>query len=190
MIRLKNILKEMAIPKAVYSQIQPTDRIIMSDDEEIIPRDTAQPAAASFKPRGLWYAIGTEWIDWVRDNMSHWESDHAFKLELDDSKILHLGKDMSFTEFEEKFGVKNYGMDVVTDIKWWKVKAYDAGRYSGIEIEHPWGPKPGHWERTWDISSGCIWRANAIKGINKINLVNDKPKYDASGIDTPGDPNM
>jgi len=172
MIKLIDILKEMAISKEIYGQIKPTDRIIMSHEEEIVPKDVSQSLSNSFKPRGLWYAIGTDWIDWVRDNMPDWETDHIFKLELDDSKILHLGKDMSYTEFEQLFGAdfRKYETNpVCTNIKWWKVKAYKGAKYSGIEIVHP-GGMMGSWERTWDISSGCIWRTNAIKGITKINL--------------------
>ena len=174
MIKLVDILKEMAVSKEVYGQIKPTDRIVMSHEEEIVPRDVAQSPSNSFKPRGLWYAIGTDWIDWVRNNAPEWETDHAFKLELDDSKILHLGKDMSYAEFEQLFGAdffpSNYGdYKSASNIKWWKVKAYDGGKYSGIEIKDPWGDI-GSWLRTWDISSGCIWRADAVKGITKLNL--------------------
>ena len=165
-------INEMAIPKEIYGQIKLTDRIIMSHEEEIVPKDVSQSLSNSFKPRGLWYAIGTDWIDWVRDNMPDWETDHTFKLELDDSKILHLGKDMSYAEFEQLFGAdffpSNYGdYTDASNIKWWKVKAYNGGKYSGIEIENP-GGDIGSWLRTWDISSGCIWRANAVKNIIKI----------------------
>ena len=166
------LINEMAISKEIYGEINPDDKIIMSTEEEIIPKDVSQSPSNSFKPRGLWYAIGTEWVDWVRGNMPEWESDHIYKIELDDSKILHLGEDMSYAEFEQLFGAdfftSNYGdYKSPSNIKWWKVKAYDGGKYSGIEIKDPWGDIKS-WLRTWDISSGCIWRANAIKNIIKI----------------------
>ena len=98
------LINEMAISKEIYGEINPDDKIIMSTEEEIIPKDVSQSPSNSFKPRGLWYAIGTEWVDWVRGNMPEWESDHIYKIELDDSKILHLGEDMSYAEFEQLFG--------------------------------------------------------------------------------------
>jgi len=64
MIKLVDILKEMAVSKEVYGQIKPTDRIVMSHEEEIVPRDVAQSPSNSFKPRGLWYAIGTDFAGW------------------------------------------------------------------------------------------------------------------------------
>jgi hypothetical protein len=73
MIRLKPLLTEMPIHKTVYSQIGETDRIIMSAEPTITPRNVDQSKLAKWKPQGLWYAIGTEWIDWTRDNMPEWE---------------------------------------------------------------------------------------------------------------------
>jgi len=190
MIRLKSLLTEMPIHKPVYTQIGATDRIIMSHEKEIVPRDVAQSLSNSFKPRGLWYAIGTAWIDWVRDNMPNWEADYAHRVQVDESKILRLGEDMSYTEFEQLFGAdfRTYETNpVCTNIKWWKVKAYKGAKYSGIEIVHP-GGMMGSWERTWDISSGCIWRTNAIKSIELITLT--KTPATTDGIDTPNNPDM
>ena len=51
MIKLKDILKEMPIPnsKGIYGVIKPKDRIIMSDEEVITPRNTLQ-RKDGFKP--------------------------------------------------------------------------------------------------------------------------------------------
>ena len=176
MIKLVDILKEMAISKEIYGQIKPTDRIIMSPEETITPEYRLQPER-DFKPKGLWYAIGTEWYDWIESNMPKWldQYDYVHILELHPGSVIELGKDISYDEFEDLYGVKLYkNSDVVTDINWFDVQ-FDAkdGMYGqnkyGIEIINP-GGGAGSWERTWDISSGCIWDPKAIKSITKLNL--------------------
>jgi hypothetical protein len=173
MIKLKDILKEMPIPnsKGIYGVIKPKDRIIMSGEEVITPRNTLQ-IKDGFKPRGLWYAIGTEWWDWVNNEMPHWVDNYnfVFKLELHEDMILKLGHDMSFIEFEERYGINKYGDGVVSDINWFKVQA-DLMKENkwGIEIISPFG-MIGHWLRPWDISSGCVWGKKAIKDIVKIEI--------------------
>ena len=190
MIKLKSLLTEMPIHKLVYGQIGATDRIIMSAEPTITPRDTMQPIKAAWKPRGLWYAIGTEWIDWTRDNMPEWETDYAHRALVDTSKILRLGHDMTIQEFEHRFGAEYQTIEtapVCLAIHWWKVKAYKGAKYAGIEVVHPWGGI-GSWLRTWDISSGCIWNPAAIKSIETITLT--KTPATTDGIDTPNNPTM
>jgi len=190
MIKLKALLTEMPIHKKVYGQIGATDRIIMSNANQIIPQNVMQSRNASWKPRGLWYAIGTEWIDWVRDNMPEWEANYAHRALVDETKILRLGHDMSIEEFEHLFGANRQTYEtkpVCTAIHWWKVQTYKSAKYAGIEIVSPWG-MIGDWRRTWDISSGCIWSTKAIKSIELIALT--KTPATTDGIDTPDDPSM
>jgi hypothetical protein len=190
MIKLKTLLTEMPIHKKVYGQIGAPDRIIMSAEPTITPRNVDQPKRPAWKPRGLWYAIGTEWIDWTRDNMPEWETDYAHRAHVDESKILRLGHDMTIQEFESRFGAEHETIEtapVCTAIHWWKVKAYKGAKYAGIEVMHPWGGI-GSWLRTWDVSSGCIWNPAAIKSIETITLT--KTPATTDGIDTPDNPNM
>ena len=64
-------------------------RIIMSKESEInfIPTPLSKQKNG-FKPIGLWYGIGTSWIDWVISNMPDWECENIFEIKLDESKIL------------------------------------------------------------------------------------------------------
>ena len=173
MIKLNDMLKEMSIsnPKEIYGTIKPKDRIIMSGEEIITPRNTLQKKDG-FKPRGLWYALGSEWWDWVEREMPKWIDDYnfVFKLELHEDMILKLGHDMSHSEFEELYGIVKYGDDVVSDINWFKVQLdlMKENKY-GIEIIAPFG-FIGSWLRPWDISSGCVWGEKAIKDIVKIEI--------------------
>tara|TARA_R110002020_G_scaffold287847_1_gene503409 strand:+ start:223 stop:744 length:522 start_codon:yes stop_codon:yes gene_type:complete len=173
MIKLQDMLKEMSIsnPKEIYGTIKPKDRIIMSEEEIITPRNTLQKKEG-FKPRGLWYALGSEWWDWMEREMPKWIDDYnfVFKLELHEDMILKLGHDISHSEFEELYGIVKYGDGVVSDINWFKVQLdlMKENKY-GIEIIAPFG-SIGSWLRPWDISSGCVWGEKAIKDIVKIEI--------------------
>jgi len=173
MIKLQDMLKEMSIsnPKEIYGTIKPKDRIIMSGEEIITPRNTLQKKDG-FKPRGLWYALGSEWWDWMEREMPKWIDDYnfVFKLELHEDMILKLGHDISHSEFEELYGIIKYGDDVVSDINWFKVQLdlMKENKY-GIEIIAPFG-FIGSWLRPWDIPSGCVWGEKAIKDIVKIEI--------------------
>jgi len=160
--------------QAVYREMKkdPEGRYINTEDEEIefhpVPLGAQRVGP---KPKGLWYSFGSEWVDFARQQMPQWEDDHLFKIEIDERKILRLGADydMPYGKFEEKYAVKeikNKGTNIEyenVDIDWKRV----AKDYAGIEIQNPWG-QIGHWQRPWDVSSGCIWGDGVIKSIEKI----------------------
>ena len=155
------------------------EKLIFSHEKEIIPKNRTQTnCGTNWKPKGLWYSFGNDWIDWVKYNMPEWEENYPYthKIEIDRSKILVLGEDISYLEFEEKYGDYTYCYDsyswderkVPRGIKWLKVML-DLRKQDkhGIEIDCPFGPI-GSWLRTWDVPSGCIWGKRAIKSIKRI----------------------
>ena len=115
------------------------------------------------KPAGLWYAIGTAWIDWVESEMPEWMGDKFYKLETT-SKVLQIYDANKFETFS-----KTYAYDHATfsdNIDWIKVST----EYSGIEIA-PYRPEYRMnymWYYGWDIASGCVWKKDAISKIEKI----------------------
>ena len=146
-----------------------TDKIIMSSESVISPRDTIQ-IDSGWKPKGLWYSFGNEWIDWVEYNMPEWKEDNLHEIELDYDKILRLGIDMTFDSFESKYGKETFLRGSITEIDWSLVESYG---YHGIEIKHPWSKEIGNWLRTWDVSSGCIWNKKSIKSVNNLKQIKD-----------------
>ena len=151
--------------------IEESDNIIMSDEKIIKPRNISQKTAGfgkdgiGFKPKGLWYAFGSGWIDWVDGNMPEWKGKYLHKIQLDYRKILVLDK-YGWGKFEKKYGVSNKAWNDgrITDITWDYVQ--EDGWY-GIEVDDPYG-MIGTWERTWSVSSGCIWDKRAIKRIIRL----------------------
>ena len=108
----------------------------------------------NMKPKGLWYGIGSSWIDWVRSEMPEWETDQAYVLDLNKSNMLIIRSYEELIAFDEKYSKGPM-------INWSNV-AYD---YDGIEIS-PYIQKARFelmWYYAWDIASGCIWGENVVK---------------------------
>lgn len=127
-----------------------------------------QPIEPYHKPKGLWYAIGTEWIDWVKNEMPHWEGDYLYKIEVNPSKILFIKNKEELLSFSSRYSVINQDSDLMGAIDWKSV----AEKYSGIEISpYQFNLKYNiTWYYTWDVASGCIWKQDGIKNIKRISV--------------------
>ena len=168
---IKNLLRENLLSEVsddVYEIIKtqyPNARITMEprasiNNDKIIYSPVEQPNKPMAKPFGLWYAIGTEWIDWVKDNMPEWERDHAFVLDIDKSRLLQINTYYDLQSFDEEFGVEGYYID------WGRV----SEKYGGIEIA-PYIYQARYemlWYYGWDVASGCIWGPNMVKNSKLI----------------------
>jgi hypothetical protein len=165
--RLLNEVHQMdEVGKEVYQYVRdnPEKRFIMSEEDIINFRDQNEQEVSD-KPNGLWYAVGSEWIDWVRNEMPEWETDNVFEIKINDDKILKISTYDDIFEFTKKYGRKDYGFLM---INWNKV----SQDYSGIEIVPFIRPasRKLNWYYTWDIASGCIWRGDGIKSIKKVKF--------------------
>lgn len=145
-------------------------RIIMSKDSEINFKFTPiSKQNNSFKPLGLWYGIGTSWIDWVRGNMPDWEYDNIFEIKIDESKILKINNIKILKEFTSEY---NVSLDD-TKLSSSNFKLIDWSKFcvckGGIEID-PFIITSLYdiWISTWDVESGCIWDDDVIYKISKI----------------------
>lgn len=165
MISLKNIVLENQY------NIQPTDRIIMAR-KDILPLKfpVVQNNWYAGKPNGLWYAIGTEWLDWIESEMPHWKGNVLYKIEINPQSMCMIKTKEQFLNFNKKYSEsRKYGVSVSDkhkDINWGRV----AEDYSGIEIA-PYRSEFRHkylWYYGWDVASGCIWKRDGVKNINKI----------------------
>ncbi len=164
---IKKILKE-EIDKSLISRIGVNDKIHISKVDDLkfknVPINEQQ---IHFKPKGLWYALGTEWVDFVESAMFTREevSDmlkHTYDIKTNDSKILTIGMENEYL-FLEKYGVENDSDAMDVD---WKSVASD---WSGVEILINPRELNERWLwSTWDIPSGCIWDISGIKSITHI----------------------
>lgn len=161
--------------------IHPEDRIIMAK-RDILPLHfpVEQRDRPDQKPRGLWYAIGTEWIDWVEHEMPEWMGSNFYKIEIDESKILFLKSSYDMMKFTLNYSptpekMSGFSIDIS------KMALFDkmyidwelvAKQYSGIEIS-PYRYQDRHrymWYYGWDVASGCIWNKDAIIRVHKISI--------------------
>lgn len=139
-------------------------RIVMSDK----PMDTdfqVQQTNDHHKPRGLWYAFGGAWIEWMSGEMPEWlgRYDYIYVIEVDDSKLVKVSID-NVKEFSEKY---NSGNQIDRNqVDWNQV----AGDFCGFEAPPPyrkgWGVPL--WWNTIDIPSGCIWDSSCITSFRRI----------------------
>jgi hypothetical protein len=139
-------------------------RVIMSKEEEITFKNSPNQENRR-KPIGLWYGIGSSWVDWIRYNQPSWEKDFIHIVDVDLSKMKVIRNNKQLIEFHNEYFIKDeFGGN---KIDWGKV----AEKYSGIEIS-PFIVRyysEIDWYYGWDVSSGCIWNSDAIKDIKKLN---------------------
>lgn len=172
---IKNMLREAFVPRVVnevsketylrIKRLYPKSRLIMSHEPEITFREKPHQDI-EFKPNGLWYGIGTAWIDYARDVFPHREQEHMFKIDVDESQMLFIRNLEDMEAFEQKYGVKS-DSSYYTYIDYVRV----AQDYGGIEIAPYLGAAYGKhlWYSSWDVPSGCIWRKGVITKITRIS---------------------
>lgn len=130
--------------------------------------------AVLWKPKGLWYALGTGWIDWCISEMPQWlHNTNAFRLKIHADKILFINTLKKLEAFDKKYRQKGkYGIE---RINWLAI----AKKYHGVEIApHFWKRRYDFnfmWYSGWDVASGCIWNKDAIIRIEKIGKLRKQP---------------
>jgi hypothetical protein len=164
---IRKILKE-EIDKSVFNQVGNNDKIHISDSDNLTFKNVPineQPI--SYKPEGLWFSLGMEWIEFLigdewGHNMRDRIDDYLYLINTNDSTILTLGKENE-EQFLNKYGIRNKYDNM--DVDWSKV----ANDWDGIEIIINPRELNERWLwSTWDIPSGCIWNIKGITSIRKL----------------------
>ena len=140
-------------------------KLHITHNSEIISKVTNQ--RNSFKPNGLWYSIGFDWLDFTINDFDSFYTEeklYAFILNIKSLNILKISNMEELTKFNDKFKI---GEDLTETIDWIEV----SNQYDGIEISKYLYPDRHlyMWYYGWDVASGCIWNTEKIK-INKINI--------------------
>jgi hypothetical protein len=119
-----------------------------------------------YKPRGLWYALENEWLEWCFGNMPHWIKENTVKLEIDNSKIITITTFKDLISFNNTYKTNPFDDNFITYIDWEQV----AKDYTGIEVHnyHQIKWKDSNmllpsWFYGLDVSGGCIWDLSIIK---------------------------
>lgn len=131
------------------------------------------------KPKGLWYSLGKEWINWCGSEMPHWISKYNHMLDVDISRIFIISTvddirrlEKVYQGIDEEF--EKWGRGYIT-IDWDKL----SKDFDGIEIRNYYDLKfsnysdspiggPSIWFNLWDVPSGCIWNLRSLKGSTPV----------------------
>lgn len=125
-----------------------------------------QQRETNFKPAGVWYACGFDWLNWVLSEMPHWAHPYIYNLKIDKSnfKIIRVPGELIRFSQEYVIGDVNRSMQV----NWSGL----AENYTGIEI-CPYQPSLRlelMFYNLWDVASGCVWDTSTIKAIDEIKV--------------------
>lgn len=136
----------------------------MSKKDTLLFKSAGQ-SKRTFKPSGLWYGIGQEWINWVEIEMSQWMGEHLFKLDINTSRVLVLNTKKKVLEFNHTYGIDKSNR-LMSYIDWRKA----AAKYSGIEFNPYFYDlrRDLLWYSTIDVPSGCVWKSDALRKVVKI----------------------
>jgi hypothetical protein len=137
----------------------------------------------------MWYAFGSEWIQFAHSSMPLMLYMFIHEIILDTKRIAIINSKESLNTFE-----KNYGFNFHYNQNGEKViKKYDGENtsYSSSEVLINWpdvvkdfdgvevygkGLTRNDWQEYWDIPSGCVWNQSAIKDSRLLYLYNIKTK--------------
>lgn len=117
------------------------------------------------KPFGLWYSFGKTWLQWCKDNNFGPEYKFAYKIDIDKTNILLLQTPEDIDNFYDKYHSQLDPFNF--HLNWQEV----AKTHKGIEmpIYHEDCRYKHLWYSAWDIASGVIWDATAIRSIELVN---------------------
>ena len=122
-----------------------------------------------WKPRGLWYACGSSWKDWVLGPMGspHWYDsyNHLYEIVINPQNVLFVTTAKEFEEFQDQYLSKKDRWKTAVD--WPRI----SRQYAGIEI-CPYRPefRMEDWYNPWDAASGCIWHEEGIVSITEVDF--------------------
>lgn len=119
------------------------------------------------KPNGLWLSVGPAWLEWcVAENFALERFRYATPVSIaKNANILRIETAAALDTFTDTYG---QAKDIGAGTLYYKAEGIDWVRvmaeFDGIIIS------PYQWERrqsllwycSWDVASGCVWRARAM----------------------------
>tara|TARA_R100001082_G_C4363682_1_gene160711 strand:+ start:507 stop:1088 length:582 start_codon:yes stop_codon:yes gene_type:complete len=121
------------------------------------------------KPQGLWYALGSDWIDWLEGEMPLASNKYNYVYEIHlTGNILKLKTKQDHIDFYNKYAEDAVGTRYTYNrkkINWKRV----ASEYDGIEVMgkdfhyDSLDDKSLEWLSGWDVNGGVIWNLSAFR---------------------------
>ena len=169
----------MAFYEAIGDNLNPEQRVTLLRDpmdlQKLDGMAKNQPFKDSMKPRGLWYSMGDQWIQFAKSEMRDKFDDHEYLYDLqiktttidnpDASSVLVLKTQEDAEKLFKRNGIQRVSRYSALQVNW----AWIARHYGGIEVKDA----ALHLFYGWDIDSGCIWNRKAITNIDTLNQPTD-----------------
>jgi hypothetical protein len=154
-----------AVRRAIEALSKPqASAILFTQKDAILPMGYKQrpKQELSFigKPNGLWYSIGSHWLDFVQQEFqTPWRSyKTAIAMEVNKTEVLCINTKEDIEKFEGEYGITEERFNLSL-IDWEAV----AQKYKGIELSsYSRNFDEISWYNTWDMPSGCVWDTTAI----------------------------
>lgn len=162
------------------ASLDPNKRYVFSHKKiEKIDSTLNGQGIADWKPQGLWYSFGNEWLEhlsmcielgekWAKKRLKIYK--FVYQIDIHDEHILHLRTKKRIKEFTDRNGIwvpthsRKYEYPYL--INWRDF----ASRWYGVEMDlsqRKW-ELDFLWLSKWDIISGCIFDNRAIKEITLV----------------------
>jgi hypothetical protein len=136
-------------------------RIHITHSENLEPKQVNQENDRP-KPKGLWYGVGFEWLDFtISDFTSFYDKNKnvsVFEFDVNSANLLRITNFDELTAFDKEYCTST---ERYRNPDWVRL----AKEYNGIEIA-PYiykGRFEISWYYGWDVASGCIWNPKGLK---------------------------
>lgn len=177
------------LPLRTMNKVMKPYKYYTFTEYELTPRDEdIQSQTIWFKPKGLWFAHGSEWLQHMKKT-SFWMSkyNYLYEIQLNKDRICHINSLRELQEFSNTFGVESdngmyfEGVNIKTLIDWKtaikrlgvdgivispNIKKIFYKQVSTTSISDFFGNC--EWYVTWDIASGAVWHKKSIKSVKLI----------------------
>jgi hypothetical protein len=135
-------------------------------------RDGDQKYATDYgaKPNGLWFSVGdgADWRALVKERYDPDDISHQTEVVLlQSANVYRISGAQDIDVFTAKYGKPRNAR--VPAIDWARVATQFAGIVIAPHCKGRCDQEQTHWYKCWEVSSGCVWAASAIKLLRPLN---------------------
>ncbi len=136
---------------------------------KLIKTDPVDQKNYTFKPKGLWYAIGDAWIDWCKSEMPDWIQLYMYTFNiLANNNMLYLNTPELVKEFSKQYGREVFRY--LREINWKQVnKDYDGVEFNPYFYDQRFAMDT-LWYNGIDVPSGVIFNTDIIENLKCHDL--------------------
>lgn len=162
-------------------------KLYMFTEFLVTPYNAEHQPKANFKPKGLWFAQGAEWLQHMKKtNYKMTSYNYLYDIEVDLDRLIFITNIKDLHNFSSKYCMtttinSDVHGGVCMGVNWHRVvkdtkkdgilispNLKAIMRKNKPEYDDLSSFKGMEWYLTWDIASGAIWNVSAIKNLKLI----------------------